>query len=206
MEALRKSTGLSDAKIKEIYTMGSGPTITINDGATETSKDGKKVNFRNTGIEALLGKGLALQEHAEHVFGTALTVIHEGVHVGDMKTNGGETTGQLKEVYNGGLEEIYEPAGKQEWKMAFSKHRGTDFELYAYGAKVFGQTDGTRSVERGNQNDIPEIYINLRNTGLIGKFKNEFDARVNAEQLKIRGINKTVEQHQKDIIKRFIPK
>ncbi|TAE39325.1 MAG: hypothetical protein EAY66_02695 [Sphingobacteriales bacterium] len=131
MEAFKNSTGLSDNQIKEMFTEGSGPTLSFVDGKSQTSKNGKSISMNVHAIKQLSNDKLPEHKRAENILGLAFTIIHEGIHSGDIQKNK-HITGQPEDndCYDCGQD------GEQSWKQSFSGHRGTDWEIYTFGVYV----------------------------------------------------------------------
>ncbi|MBL7896181.1 MAG: hypothetical protein JNK50_12875 [Bacteroidia bacterium] len=144
LESFIKNSGLSEADAKAYIEYGkSSPVLDIGmvNGAGETTFDGQiRINKRDVmkleAAKAELDKltsenasekkiGKAKEKYARRLATIAVTVLHEGVHKGDIQSNG-------KVTDNSG-------SGEQT-KQGFTspgKERGEDFEKDAFGEVLF---------------------------------------------------------------------
>ncbi|TAH28401.1 MAG: RHS repeat-associated core domain-containing protein [Cytophagales bacterium] len=207
MKGLRNSTGLTDAQIKKIFTMGDGPKISFAKGLMTMAIDKDNIRFNAETINNLDNKknNFSTQDMAIQVVGIAITVIHEVVHIGDMMTNNGKTTGQ----YNSGGG-YWDDDGKQAWgrSIGVDGHRGTDIEMYGFGVRVDNYNGKYDIVDLKGTIVVPlnkTLPAGETIESIVGNLPVNFYPKPSDARLKHWKINKTIEQHQKDIIKRFIP-
>lgn len=126
MYAFSQTTGLGSDKIKEYLTYGSGPKLDIIPGSNAYSS---KDHF-HIGADIINHLG-SINSHdnetlGEQAFGTAMALIDELSHVGDMQHNNTNTsTGTSKN--NPGI---------QNWRISPTFHRGGDSQLFGFGVAI----------------------------------------------------------------------
>lgn len=179
---LRANTGLSEKQIREDFTGGNGPTITLENLGGLSEQQDPKSKTMTLDINSFLSMARTDKKNEEELAIWAFTnigyIMHEYVHYGDKMTNNGKITGQS----TGDLPTSTQIGGIQR-PISYTGHRGTDMDDFLYFGNVYPPNQpGQNNVEYrvARENSIPArgsagliVDQNVRNATVNSPYYNQ---------------------------------
>ncbi len=181
MNALINGTGLTSEQILFDMTPGQGPKINVSD------MNGAQANQDNSfTIGSNIIRSLASidennkKQLGEQTLGVGLLILDEYTHVGDKRTNNGNSSGGYTLNTNGSVNWDYTKYGwynqikfgqQKPWSVSPTGHRGGDTQIFGFGLNQSVYIDGSMQIENASQSDV---HIKLKGTESIPKGKVDY--------------------------------